>query len=92
MIAQYQYANMPSDMPVFMISALRYELAFRLAAERGVTFNAAKMQTKAETFTYLLSKREIDIRAPARTEMTSRNQSGTPPFPIWMVMSGSSAS
>lgn len=90
MIAQYQYALMPDNMPIYMISALKYELAFRLAGERGILFNDYKMKTKQETFDYLWSKREIDISPADNTEMTS-NPAQTSPYPIWAVLSGTSA-
>lgn len=78
---------MPSNMPTFMYSALIYELAFRLAASRGVDFDEKKNQIRINLLNGIEEKREVYVDGPSGTEMTV-NQRSVPPYPVWAQISG----
>jgi len=77
---------LPQNMPIFMANALIYELAGRLAGEKGAVFNERKERTRLDLIGQLKSKRQVSLSTPRDNVFGSPN--GKHPFPFFYYLSG----
>lgn len=76
--------DMPPNVPNFMISWLRYELASRLCDETNVAWSTKKEATRQKLEQALRNKLYVDLR-PARNKVFSNNRKrGQFPWLYWM--------
>jgi hypothetical protein len=73
---------LPDNMPYFMVTALIYEIAFRLCARYGVTWSADKQSIRDTLSGYLNQKKTIDLRAPIQ-RIFKRSGTRVPPYPYF---------
>lgn len=82
------FDTVPANMPPFMRNAVIYELAFRLANNYGVPFEAYKEITHQGLVKSLKNKKSFDLRAPRNIAFGLPNSSQIPPFPWLYYVSG----
>lgn len=80
----------PANVPGFMVTALIYEVAYRLCQEFGAPWDQKKEDTRQQLVKYLMAKKDVDLSAPLKTVfMNSQNR--IPPFPFYYYLWGGSS-
>lgn len=79
---------LPPNMPVFMITAVKYEVGFRLAAEVGVLWNENKERIRQATFTQLKNKTQVTLVKPRNIVFGRPGSANIPPYPYFWAISG----
>lgn len=79
---------LPSNMPRFQITALLYELAFRLCSEYGVEWDDKKESLRQNSLNMLDAQKVVDVRPFAQSVFGRPSASKTPPFPYFYYLSG----
>lgn len=83
-----EFDELPAQMPSFMISAVTWEVAFRICAEFGVPWDAKKEQIREKTVAGLLNKKNIDLTPKPDCVFGLPDAGSSAPFPFWSAMSG----
>lgn len=83
-----EFDIVPANIPPFMINALTYEIAFRVAAEYGVPWDAKKENIRISLVGDLMNKKSIDLTASPTCDLGMPSTSNSSPFPLWYYLSG----
>lgn len=81
--------ELPANMPFFMVNAIIYELAFRLCAEYGTSWDVKKESVRQNLLKLLNKKKDIDLRTPVQT-VFKRSGTRIPGFPVYYFLWGGS--
>lgn len=85
------FDQLPANMPSFMINAVTYEVAFRLAAEYGVDWNDKKESQRQSLLRNLRNKKSIDLSPQREIVFGYPGSAQIPPFPFFYYLSGGGA-
>jgi hypothetical protein len=85
-----EFDTVPANMPTFMQDALTYEIAFRLAAEYGVSWDGKKETLRTMLYQQLMNKKNVDLTAKSDCVLGMPDADQSAPFPLWYYMSGGS--
>lgn len=78
---------LPTNMPTFMVTAITYELAFRLCSEYGVAWDEKKEMVRQQLLAMLDKKKTIDLK-PQIMKIFKTGSSRVPPFPFFYFLWG----
>lgn len=78
---------LPDNMPTFMITAITYELAFRLCSEYGVPWDEKKEMVRQQLLLMLDKKKTIDLK-PQIMKIFKTGGNTVPPFPYYFYLWG----
>lgn len=83
-----EFDLVPANMPPFMVNALTYEIAFRIAAEYGVIWDGKKETIRASLVNDLMNKKSVDLIAEPTCDLGMPTVSNSAPFPLFYYLSG----
>lgn len=86
-----EFDPLPDNMPRFMIDAVTWELAGRLAAFYNVPWNEGKERQRQMAVDILFSKRDLDMSEPRSIVFPNPNSTPEAPFPYWYYLSNGGA-
>jgi hypothetical protein len=80
--------KIPANMPLFMVKAVTYELAFILASEYGSPWDSKKESIRTTSFELLKKKKIFNLKPQSNIVFGRPNSRNAPPFPWLYYMSG----
>lgn len=87
-----EFDDVPANMPTFMIDALTFEVAFRIAAEFGVAWDGKKELLRTQLYNTLLSKKSVDLTPKPECVLGRPDSRSAAPFPLFYYLSGGTSS